>query len=391
MATIGSLAVNITAVTDKFTKGLHSAKSQLGKFVGGITSAQTAVAGLAVAGLGMIVNSAIEAGGKLQELTAKLKISSEALTALHYAAGQLESSAEAVDTAIAKMSINLGKAAQGSTGAIDAFNRLGIDFQKVLALPVEQQFLAIIDAIRQIPDHAQQAAAAVAIFGKGAVAIQPLINAGSEAIAQMGAEAASNGVIIGTDTVEALDNAGDSINSFWASWEALKVQAVGTFGPAISGVMWVFTEAIKIARLAWYDLQYAIVTGAKLLAEAINGVMRVWNMLVPAVAEFDMQQEGTLAETLGQQQAILQKKMDVISGAESTNPLTKSAANVSGTAATSKDTAAAMKQAAGDKKAEEKAIADNTKQTNDQLKEMVTLMKQGYTQSEAYIKVAGVR
>ena len=102
-----------------------------------------------------------------------------------------------------------------------------------------------------------------------------------------------------------------------------------------------------------------------------------------------MEQERSLASTLGNQQKILQGKMDAVTGAGG-NPLAKPSI-VPGQAATGKDAKEAMKNAAADKKAEEKAIADNTKETNAQLKEMVALMKQGYTQNEAAIKVAGVR
>lgn len=391
MATIGSLAVNITAVTDKFSKGIQSAKGMLSDFVGSIGVAQTAVAGLAVAGFGAIVNSAIEAGGKIQELTAKLHISSEALTALHFAANQLESSAEAVDAAIFKMSLTLGKAAQGNDEAINSFNRLNLNFQQLTQLPVEQQFLAIIDAIRAIPDHAQQAAAAVAIFGKGAGAIQPLIAAGSQAIGEMGQKAVEVGAVIGTDTVESLDNAGDSIAAFQAGWEGLKVQLVGTFAPAISGAMWLITKALQGVRLFWYDLQYAVVTGAKLVSEAILEVLKLLNLVLPKFVEFDIQQNSSVIDTLGQQQATLQGKMDSITGADTSNPLTKGATDVSGTAQTGKDAKAAMKNAAADKKQEEKETAANTKAANAQLKEIADLMRQGYSQNDAALKVVGVR
>lgn len=389
MATIGSLAVNITASTDKLKQGLDKARSLFGSFTESIGGLQTAIAGLAVAGFASVVNGAIEAGGKIYELTQKLHISAEAITALHYAANQLESSSEAVDAALNKMLITLGKAIGGSDQAIGAFNRLGINFQSLQSLSPDKQFLAIVDALHNIPDAATRAASAQAIFGKGAGAIAPLITAGANAIVDMGQKAVENGAVVSTETVQALDDAGDAVNGFKASWEGLKIQMVGTFAPAISGSMWLITETIKILRLAWYDLQYAIVTGAKLLAEAINKVMEVMNLFLPKSMEFDMEQERSLASTLGNQQKILQGKMDAVTGAGG-NPLAKPSI-VPGQAATGKDAKEAMKNAAADKKAEEKAIADNTKETNAQLKEMVALMKQGYTQNEAAIKVAGVR
>lgn len=267
--TIGSLAVNIVATTGKFTQGLNKAKSSLGKFVSGIGAAQTAVAGLAIAGIGAIVDAAIEAGGKLQELTTKLHISSEALTALHYAADQMESSAGAVDSAIQKMTLTLGKAAEGSDKAINSFARLNLDFTKLLALPVEQQFLAIVDAIHKIPDAAQRAATAQAIFGKGAKEIMPLITAGTTAITEYGQKAAEAGAIVGTDTVQALDDAGDSVNRFKASWESLKLSVVGTFAPAITFAMDLIVGAIKRAKAAWFILQYAITGGIELISRYI--------------------------------------------------------------------------------------------------------------------------
>lgn len=388
MATIGSLAVNITAVTDGFNKGIGKAKSALSGFVKNVSIGQAAIATAVAAGLAAIASEAIEAGGKIQELTAKLRVSSEALTALHYAADQMESSAAAVDAGISKMSITLGKAVQGGDDAQAAFARLGLDWNKLARLDVEKQFLAVIDALHRIPNAAEQAAAAQAIFGKGAKELSALIAAGSEKIVEYGQKAAEVGAVVSSDTVAALDDAGDAINSFSASWAALKMQLVGTFAPAITIAIDAITSQIKVLKTVWYSLQLAIVTGCEMIGRYILGLERMFNSIAPKFAQINTQADQQAVESFARSRGELTDKISTVWGG-SGNPLDNSQANsVHGSVQTDKEKQAMSKQAAKDKKVEEKKIAENTKITNEQLKQLVqnTKPKKG-----AKLEVAGVR
>jgi hypothetical protein len=92
---IGSLQVNIVATTDKFVKGIANAKSRLDKFVSSISTVSNAIELLGarafVSSSGALSTPAAISFG----LTKKLHISAEGISALHFAAEQLNTSTEA--------------------------------------------------------------------------------------------------------------------------------------------------------------------------------------------------------------------------------------------------------------------------------------------------------
>lgn len=354
MATIGTMAVNIVARTDKFTKALNNATSGLGAFVGKITNVGNAVAGLAAYGFVSFVNEVVEAGGKLEELTNKLQISAEALTALHYAAQQLESSDSAVDMALQRMTLTLGKANQGVDAAIGAFNALGLSYQHLLRLPLEQQFLAVLDALRQMPTAADQAAAAQAIFGKGFKEITPLINAGADAIVKLGQEAVAMGAVVATDTVSALDDAGDSIAAFSAGWANLKMQVVSVAAPAIAVGMNIIASSIGAVKAIWWTLQEGILYGAELITRAIIAIQNAFSGM-PLIGDWlakDAAAGQVLVEELQRKRAGIDTRIGGMLG-QGSNPLEKAPGaspaiekNTATTATASQRSAEALEQMA---------------------------------------------
>ena len=388
MATIGSMAVNIVAVTDKFNKGVQSAKSMLGGFVGDITSASNIIGGIGVAGIAMFVKETFAAVDELGDLAANLSINVEALQALDYATKQLGGSEQALHVGLTKMRQLLGDAARGSDTAVGAFNSLGLNYQQLLSLPIEQQFLAIVDALHGIEDSNTRASIAQDIFGKGAKELMGVVQAGTEEIVKMSDQLARMGGILSKDQVDAMGEAQNSIQSFTQTLTVLKQQVVATYADEIPLAMDLAIGSIQAVRVAFLLTQGSIVTGVELVVASLQGMVDAINVLLPKSLEISRQQLDSYAETFAaKRKEIYGNIQDIVNGT-GTGPLTPPpASQVSGKAPTKAD----AKAAAADKKLEEKETAKNTKVVADQLKEMTTLMRQGYSQSEAYVKVAGVR
>jgi len=388
MATIGSMAVNIVAVTDKFNKGIQSAKSILGGFVGDITSASNIIGGIGVAGIAMFVKETVAAVDELGDLAANLTINVEALQALDYATKQLGGSEQALHVGLTKMRQVLGDAARGSDTAVGAFNALGLNYAKLLNLPIEQQFLAIVGALHDVKDSNTQASIAQDIFGKGSKELISVIQSGTEEIVKMSDELARMGGILSKDQVDAMGEAQNSIQSFSQTLAVMKQQVVATYADEIPLAMDLAVGAIQTVRVAFLLAQGSIVTGAELVINSVQGMVDAINILLPKSLEISRQQLDSYAETFAaKRKEIFGHIQDIVNGT-GTGPLTPPpVSQVSGTAPTKADAKAAL----ADKKLEEKETAKNTKIVADQLKEMTTLMKQGYTQNEAYVKVAGVR
>jgi hypothetical protein len=297
MATIGSLSVNITAVTSGFEKGMRKAQALAGGFVGKIKGIGKSVASLATsanavqaivaAAAGMVVNSALEAGGQLFALTKKARISAEALSALHYAADQLESSAVAVDSGLLKMNRTLGESLLGSKGSAAAFGQLGLNIKTLSEMPVEERFLAVVDALHGIGDESKRASIAQSIFGRGYEELLPLIEAGTAAIVQQGQAAADLGAIMGGETAKGLNDAGDALKSAGTQWRAFKNEAVAAFAPVIEFVSWLGTKALQTVKTFGGIIQTVIVGSVELASRALLVLAETVNALLPKSMEFD--------------------------------------------------------------------------------------------------------
>jgi hypothetical protein len=365
VATIGSLAVNIVATTDKFISGLNNASGRLGKFVKGVGVVQGALVGLAATGFAAVIKGAIDAGGAIFDMSQKLKISTEALGALHFAATQLGASAGAVDNALAKMNITMGNAIGGSKAAIQAFQMLGLEANVLAGIPVEQQFLAIVDAINRLPTAAQKASAAQAIFGRRAKELSALISAGTSEIIKFGDEAQRTGAILTNEQAAALDDAGDSMAAFSASWQGMTQQLVATFAPAITFAMKGITETIKFLHTVWNTLQFAILGGLAAIEYAMLNMVKVVNALLPKFLEFQgLEQDFRVgAESFVQQAKDIGRQVDIRHGAvQGQGPLQKPTTP------------------------ESKAVEKNTATTNEKLDAVVAAIK-----ASPRLQVAGVR
>lgn len=298
-------------------------------------------------------------------MSQKLKISTEALGALRFAAEQLGGTAGSVDTALAKMNVTLGNAVSGSKAANQAFQMLGLEASTLVNIPVEQQFLSIVDAINRLPTAAQKASAAQAIFGRGAKQLSALIAAGTDEIIKFGEEAQRMGALVSDDASKALDDAADSMAAFSAQWQAMTQQLVSFFAPAITLAMGAITESIKFLRTVWNTLQFAVLEGLAAIEGALFLVVKGFNALLPKFLELEgLEQDFRVGmEEFHRQAKEISRQVDIRHGAiQGQGPLQKPTGP------------------------ESKAVEKNTATTNDKLDAVVAAIK-----ASPRFKVAGVR
>lgn len=214
--------------------------------------ALTAAAGATAKAVFDATNEAIAYGGKMSDLSAKTGLSAVALQKLEHAARLTGSSTEQLSGAITKMQKGL---VDGSKG----FDALGLSQQQLLAMKPEEAFGQVADAIRKIEDPAQQAAAAIAVFGKSGAELLPLLKSN---MAEAAAEAEHLGHVLSDDTVEALDAVGDAADTLEATWTSMWRQIGATIAEQPEVV-----EALKGIT----EVLGAITRGAKPATEAMLG------------------------------------------------------------------------------------------------------------------------
>ena len=231
--------------------------------VEGVTAAVAAVG----AGLVKLTLDAAGAADELNTLSVKTGISTDELQKLQYAAGTVDVDVETVAGAMGKLTKQMSSAATGSGAAADAFKKLGVQVKSDDGSFRDRNevFNEAIKALGGIADETERDATAMAIFGKSATELNPLILGGADAFAELSAHAEEAGLILSGDQLNSLATLNDR-------FDVLK-QTIGLAG------------------------QQFLAQFAEPLTEAINTVIGYVERLVAAFKEGGFSQ---LAETAGQ-------------------------------------------------------------------------------------------
>ncbi len=128
-------------------------------------------------------------------------ISIEGLQRFQIAGDDAGNTIQEITGAIARMEDRL---AGGDSSAVAALGKLHLNFEQLRSLTPENQFIAISEAIRQIPDPAEQVNIAIDLFGKSGASILPTLKRGFD-------DLKDSSVGMSESTVRALDDVGDAL------------------------------------------------------------------------------------------------------------------------------------------------------------------------------------
>jgi len=149
---------------------------------GAVAGLGAAIAGSAlVAGLGAIVKKSIDAGDELFNLQAKTGVAANTLIGIGNAAKLADVDLGILGKGLTKLNVNLVKAAEGNEDLGRKFKSLGVSVKDSngQVVPADKALKQIADRFADMPDGAQKAAAAVALFGKSGAELIPLLNEGA--------------------------------------------------------------------------------------------------------------------------------------------------------------------------------------------------------------------
>lgn len=198
MAIAGTLAVNVLARTDKFNKGIKSARGQLGTFrksiagvgkaVGGFGATLIGVAG--VAGFGAFFKSTVDSVDRLSKLTEQIGTTTEDLGLLSFQADLSGVSQDNLAKSMLKFSRTLSDATNGLTTAIRPLNRLGLSAERLIKLDPGRAFGEVAAAMKDMKNPLLRSATAMELFGRSGAELIPLFNSdlagAAEAFERMG-------------------------------------------------------------------------------------------------------------------------------------------------------------------------------------------------------------
>ena len=191
-------------------------------------------------------------------------VSTEMLQAWDYAAPLIDTDAETIKGAMVKITKAMGDSSE-------QFESLGVSIQDADGnlRSAEDVFYDVVDALGEMAPGTERDAAAMELLGKSAQDLNPLINAGSDALKEYGKEAEQVGFILSTDQVKALGAVDDAYQTLQLTIDGVKRQVAADFAPAAQEAMELFASAVQKAG-EWLEKSGLISNLASILKSVMS-------------------------------------------------------------------------------------------------------------------------
>jgi len=194
----------------------------LGKSLGGFSSG---IAGaLTIGAFARLIQGGLEYAGSLGEVAAQLGVTTKELQNFRFAAGQNGATVEEADKALGKFSLSISKARSGSAEAAKAFGAVGVKLADLETNSKSEILGKIADKMKATGGASANAAAGVAIFGKGFQKIIPTLDLGSKGISDLAAANEALGGVLSDEQIQNADRTADKLRQVK---EVLSAQIAG--------------------------------------------------------------------------------------------------------------------------------------------------------------------
>ena len=217
---------------------VKNAAASFGNLKGAVAGFGAAIAGSAiVAGLTAVVRQSINAGDELFNLQAKTGIAANALIGIGNAAKLADVDMATLGKGLTKLNVNLVKAAEGNEGLARKFEALGVNVKDASGqvAPADKVLGQIANRFADMPDGAQKAAAAVALFGKSGADLIPLLNEGADSMEAFTYK-------VGEDFAARSDLFNDTITELGIKTQGFGLELTDSLLPALQSILEVFGD-----------------------------------------------------------------------------------------------------------------------------------------------------
>lgn len=203
---------------------LRKEAEALGKTLG------IAVAGAATA-LSYAIKDSIDTMDDLSKSAQKVGTTTEALSALQYAAGLS-------DVATEELTASMAKLARQAADANPAFEAMGVSVKDAQGNLKDTSVILseVADKFASYRDGAEKTALAQELFGKSGATLIPLLNSGAAGLRDMADEASALGLVIDTSTGKAAENFNDTLTRIQATFKGVINIATAEMLPMLQAI-----------------------------------------------------------------------------------------------------------------------------------------------------------
>lgn len=215
--------------------GWQNGLSAVRKAVGGVVAAFAALQGAQV--VFQQIKQAIDAADRLDELSARLQVSTEKLSAWGYAAQMSGTSLDALAGALPKLSKAIVAAQDEGSRMREIFDTLGIKAIDPLTgrlRKAEEVLPELADAFAAMDNPTLEAALAMELFGKSGAELLEFLNRGSRGLNELEERARALGIVVSAETAGAAAEFNDRLADLRAVTQGLITQLTAELLPQLN-------------------------------------------------------------------------------------------------------------------------------------------------------------
>lgn len=220
------------------------------------------------------------AGDAIDETSAKIGISAKSYQEWDYVMGQCGMDVNMLQTGMKTLS----NAAYDNK---DAFEKLGISQDELKSMSTEELFDKTISQLSDMEAGTERTALATDLFGKSATDMMPMLNMGSQGIADMRKQAEDYGMVMSDDAVKASGEFADSIATMQGAMTGLKNRMMAEFLPSLTKV----TDGLTV-------LFTGDTSGIDSINEGIGEFVDEISSAIPQIMEIGGSILGSLAQAI---------------------------------------------------------------------------------------------
>jgi lambda family phage tail tape measure protein len=248
---------------------------------GAVAGFGAAIAGSAiVGGLTAVVKKSIDAGDELFNLQAKTGVAANALIGIGNAAKLADVDVATLGKGLTKLNVNLVRAAEGNEDLARKFAALGVSVKGADGQVVssDKALKQIADRFADMPDGAQKAAAAVALFGKAGADLIPLLNEGAASMEKFTYK-------VGDDFAARSDLFNDTITELGIKTNGFGLELTDALLPALQSILEVFGDLFD-TKQDWTALFEVIKVSIRGVATVIYATIKLVDVAIKNVVAY---------------------------------------------------------------------------------------------------------
>ena len=279
------LGIHLPAGADKAIRALDSTKVSTLALVG-------AVAGL-IKGFADATIQTAKTADEILTLASTSGLATDTIQKMNYASELLDVSTETITGSMTRMIRSLSQAQKGTGDAADAFRKLHVNIRDSNGRLKDSEtlFYQVIDALGKVRNETERDALAMQIFGRSARELNPLIEAGSSALKELGDEAERMGYVMDENTLQKFGALDDAMQRFNNQTTTFKNSIAIVLLPVLTGFFEVLNK-IDPKVIATVAIIGSIAAIAITVVKAIKNVTDVFKA-------FDIQSLKTTAIVVG--------------------------------------------------------------------------------------------